>query len=333
MKRFLVCLILFTFASQWIFAQELLIKSVTIQPKDKSASLNPCLDQNGDTCALVKVVTDNLIGLEFRGTIKTVFNDGTYDVYMPSNSKKLSYGHHEYLSGQIDFKDYGFSRLRGGKTYIVKIETPTSEGKVVLRVQPSTASVIFDGRTTVFQKSGIYEYQVSPGTYKYSVEAPNFISFHGRIQIKESEVKTLPLSLKPIVHPVKIKCNVDDASVYIDGIDYGKIGLKKIPQGIHSIRISREQYLDWEEEVNVNSSVTSLSCFLKKNEKKVKEIHAIPITIIANTKKLYKNNKAIKEWTNGGSVIMFMPGKYFITKDNGTGKEIEVIDTPFTIHL
>lgn len=335
MRRIQFCFILLMLASQWMFAQELIVKSVIMHPKDNSALINPCVDFNGATCALVRVVTDNLIGLEFTNKgqyVKQTSKTGIYDIYMPPMSKRLSFGHKDYLAGQIEFHDFGYKGLKEGKTYIVRIETPSSEGKVVLKVQPSTASVIFDGQIAKVQENGIYEFSVSPSTYKYSVESPNFISFHGIIQVNKSEVKTIPLSLKPIVHPVNIECNVDDAFVYIDGIDYGKVGLKNIPQGLHRVRVSKEKYLDWEEEINVDSLVTSLSCFLEKN-KNVKEIHAVPVTIIARSMKIYKNNKEIKEWKNGKSVIMFMPGKYFISNDDGVGKEINVIDEPFTIHL
>lgn len=318
------------------FSQNLLVKDVTLQPKEKSAVINPCLDMNGDTCALVRIITDNLEGLEFDNTAqyvkKQIPKDGVYEIYMPFALNKLSYKHEDYLAGQINFADFGFKRLIKGKTYVVRIESPETEGKVIFKVQPATASVTFDGQSISALSTGMFEIPVSSGRYEYFVAAPNYIPYKGFIQVEKSEVKTIPISLTPIFHSVNICCNVKGASVYIDGVDYGKVGRKiKISQGTHKIRISKEKYMDVEDVVNINSTVSELSYSLSKNTN-IHEIHAIPITIIAKSKKIYKNNKEIKGWSSGAE-IKFMPGKYMITDDNGEGVEIEVIDKPFVVNL
>jgi hypothetical protein len=66
-----------------------------LQPSDMTAITDPCLDNNGDTCALVKIITDDLIGLEFDNTEQYVkartIGKGSYEVYMPYLLNKLSY--------------------------------------------------------------------------------------------------------------------------------------------------------------------------------------------------------------------------------------------------
>ena len=46
-------------------AQTITIKSVSLQPNDQSAIVQPVFDNNGDTCALIKIKTDHLLGIEF----------------------------------------------------------------------------------------------------------------------------------------------------------------------------------------------------------------------------------------------------------------------------
>lgn len=319
------------------YSQELFIKEVMFQPWDRTAIIEPCFDNNGDTCALVRIVTDNLIGLEFDNSeqyVKTQTKEaGIYEIYMPYILNKLSYKHKEYLSGQINFADFGYKRLKEGKTYVVKIETPSSKGKVVLKVQPSTAAVIFNGLEVQKEQSGIYEFTVSPGTYQYSVKASDYTPYQGLVQIGKSEVKTIPLSLKPIIHPIYIECNVDDAKVYIDGIDYGEAGeWINIAQGTHEIRISKDKYIDVNETIEIDSTISQFSYSLEKN-RNLLEIHAIPITIITNSKKIYKNNRQLKDWGGSGSAVNFMPGKYMISDDWGKHIIIEVIDQPFTVTI
>lgn len=331
MKCCLTCF--FVFFIHESIAQQLIVKDVIILPKDKTAITNPCLDFNGDTCALVKIIADNLEGLEFPNLqyVKVTFRDGVYEVYLPAMSKKLSFGHKDFLAGQIDFPDFGFKRLKGGKTYLVHIETPVSRGKIILKVHPKNAIVTFDEKKVSTLQTGIYEFAVSSGTYKYSIEALDFVPYHGIVQLGKSEIKTISLSLKPILHSVSIICNVDDASVFIDDIDYGKVGVVKIPQGTHRIRISKDKYMDVEENVTIDATIPILEFTLEKN-RNVLEVHPIPIIIKSKSKNIYKNNKEIKGWSNG-KAIKFMPGKYLISDENGNGKVIEVIDKTFIVNL
>ena len=111
----LICLV-YT-VSSW--SQNMTIKSVALQPSDKTATIQPCLDNNGDTCALLKIKTDNLEGLEFSNPnqyIKKTYSDGIYSVYLPELSRKLDFKHKDYMPIQLDMADYGYRKLRRGKT-------------------------------------------------------------------------------------------------------------------------------------------------------------------------------------------------------------------------
>lgn len=338
MNRIVICIwLILCIVTSRAYSQELFVKEVMLQPSDMTAITDPCLDNNGDTCALVKIITDDLIGLEFDNTEQYVkartIGKGSYEVYMPYLLNKLSYKHKEYLSGQINLADFGFKRLKSGKTYIVSLETPSAKGKVVLKVQPSSASVLFNGQELPTVQSGIYEFSESSGIHQYSVEASNFIPFQGLVQIDKSEVKVISLSLKPILHSVYVESDVNGAIVFIDGVNYGEVGRQiEIAQGMRKIRIFKDKYIDIEETVEVDSTTTNLFYSLEKN-KNVLEIHAVPVTIFTESKKLYKNNKEIKDWGGNGSVVKFMPGKYMISNSKGKEVIIEVSDTPLTINL
>ena len=102
------------------YSQELEIKSVSLQPSDKTAIQQPVLDSNGDTCALIKLKV-NLQGLQFTNKTQYVgdvkYVDGCYCLYKsPHLSRMISFQHPDYLPGQIDLSDYGYRRLKGGKT-------------------------------------------------------------------------------------------------------------------------------------------------------------------------------------------------------------------------
>lgn len=318
-------------------AQTMTIKSVSLQPSDKTAVENPCLDLDGDTCALVKIKTDHLEGIEFTNPnqyIKTSYSDGTYSVYVPTAIRKLDFQHKDYMPVQIDMADFGYRRLKGGRTYMVTLEAVRMvdlKSTVVLKVEPKNSTVVFDKKSISMNSNGIYEIPVTLGLHSYSVGATNFQPQTNSFTIGKSEVKTLTVKLQPIMHEVLVGSNAFKARVYVDNMDYGGIGKKQIPQGMHNIRVQADGYLDMEQDVDITDTTGYLSFILKEN-KMVAHVHATPVTIFSSSSCVYKNNKRIKEWTNGAT-IMFMPGKYLLSDDNGRTKKIIVESEPIVIDL
>lgn len=319
--------------------QKLEIRNVSLQPSDNSATLYPCLDNNGDTCALIKIKTDNLDGIVFPNSnqfIKTSYSSGIYSVYLPALSRKLDLQHKDYMPLQIDMSEYGYKKLRKGKTYLVVLHAPKKndlKSSVVLKIEPQTAVVTFDKKILDSSEKGTYEIPVTAGTYSFMVKSENYQLKEGSISVGKSEVKTVSIRLMPITHEVLVGSNVDKARVFVDNIDYGQVGMIVIPQGEHIIRVQAEGYVDSEKKVSVNVSTKTLSFILKEN-KRTTHIHATPVKIYApNSLYVYKNGKKIKEWTNGAT-IMFMPGKYLLsTFERGNEKEIIVGSEPMVINL
>ena len=338
MRRRILSLLLIAVTCN-VAAQELSIKSVSLQPTDLTAKQRPVLDLNGDTCALIKIKVANLKGLQFTNKLQyqgDVIQEGdTYLIYKsPFASRQISYQHSDYLPGDIDLADYGYKRLKSGKTYLVVMEAPaTGIGKsiIVLKVQPQSAVVTFNGKQASVIETGFYEFPVSEGSYSYSVAAQDFKPVSGTVTVAAGETKTQSLRLQPITHEVNVTCNVSSAHVFVDNIDYGKVGKLQMPQGQHVVRIQADGYLDNEETIGISADTPQLTYNLKKNENRI-DIHATPVTIISSSKRIYKNNKELKGWTSG-KPIMFMPGKYMISDVNDNYKIIEVGSKPMKVTL
>ena len=327
-------LVLFPFSA---FAQELTIKNVSMQPNDLTAVQSVCLDNNQDTCALLKIKTDNLEGVQFpeqNQYIKSYYSDGIYYVYLPALCTKLDIQHKDYLKIQLDMKDFGFKRLHKGKTYLVILEAPKIkdlESSLVIKVEPESSTLYFDEQEYSSNSNGTYKIPISPGNHTYKVVFPDYLSENGTIQIGKLEAKTLTVVLKPILHEIDVKSNVDDASVYVDNIYYGRVGNLKLPQGNHNIRVQAEGYVDSENDVQINSATGSLSYNLELN-RKVIDVHPTPVRIFSTASNVYKDNKKIKEWKNG-AIINIMPGKYLIEDDAGHKQKIKVNSEPMDVYL
>lgn len=338
MKKLFLCLLILCSVLN-VVGHEFIIKRVSMQPSDLSAIKNPYFDLNGDTCALIKIQTKNLEGIQFSNPnqyIKCLYTDGIYYVYMPSLGRKLDLIHKDYMPLQLDMANYGYNRLKKGKTYLVVLEAPlVSELKssVILKVEPNYANVIFNEINYAANSTGTFEFPVTEGIHSYMVMAENYLSQNATISVKKSEVKTISIRLQPIMHEVLIGSNVDNARVFVDNIDYGSIGKLKIPQGNHIIRVQAKGYTDSVQNIYVSQTTSSLSFVLKEN-KKVTHIHAVPVTINApETPCIFINNKKIKEWKNGVP-IMLMPGTYSVTAFERSRERIIVVgNEPITINL
>ena len=317
--------------------QIMTVKSVTLQPTDDTAITQPCLDNNGDTCALLKIKTEKLVGLKFPNHnqyIKAEYVDGIYYVYIPALNRKLDLLHSDYLPLQLDMSDYGYKRLRSGKTYLITLNAPHKTeltSILILKINPRSAMLYFDGKGLTPSSNGIYEIPVLVGTHEYTINAQNYHSKTGYVSIEKPEVRTLSITLLPITHKVAIKCNVNKARVFVDNIDYGKVGNMYIPQGYHNIRVQADGYVDVEQDVNISVSTKSLSFKLKENKRST-HIHATPVTITSESEKMYKNNKQIKGWISGVPV-MIMPGKYLLSNGHGKNKKIVVGSQPMDVKL
>ena len=316
----------------------MIIKSVSLQPNDLTAMEQPHLDNNGDTCALIKIRTDNLDGIEFSNPnqyISVSYTRGVYSIYVPAISRKLDFLHKDFMPVQLDMADFGIRRLRKGKTYLVVLEATKANdltSSVIFKVDPKWSEVIFDDKNHTATSNGTIEIPALPGRHTYMVVADDYNLQNGSISIGKNEVKTISVRLQPITHEVNVDCNVSNARVFIDNIDYGGIGKLQIPQGKHEIRLQAKGYLDMERVVVVDRNTSTLSYTLTKNSNE-KHIHAVPVTIIApQSSCIFKNNKKLENW-DSSTPIMFMPGKYEISDDRGKTYKLVVKDEPLTINL
>ena len=333
----LLLLIGFLLSLNQVSGQSITIKSVSLQPADKAAIEQLCLDNNGDTCALLKIKTNHVEGLQFSNPnqyIKYSYKDGVYWVYVPNQSRRLDFLHKDYMPVSLDMEVYGYRRLKKGKTYLVTLDIPQLtelKSSVIIKVEPKNSNIIFDDKNYGYNPNGIFEIPILSGRHSYMVSADNYNSFNSIINVGKNEVKTISIRLQPILHEVIIESNIDKARVFIDNVDYGKVGKIMIPQGFHNIRVQADGYIDSEKEMIVNSSIKNLSFTLSEN-KKVTHIHATKVTIYSNSKNIYKNNKKIKGWYNGAT-IMFMPGKYMLSTNKGISKIIIVGTEPMVVDL
>ena len=123
MTRRFFCL-LFTAVAFVCQAQELKVKSFELLVDDKSAIKNGLLDNNGHICALIRIeLPDSLDRIEGNvvGTLKKA--EDCWQVFLTDGTRMMRIIPSNRVPLMITFADYQLKSLKGGCTYLLKIES------------------------------------------------------------------------------------------------------------------------------------------------------------------------------------------------------------------
>ena len=187
-------------------------------------------DQNGETAALIKVVTTQT-GFTFDGgalgIVKTVQKPSEVWVYVPRGLKKITISHPQlgmlrdyYLNVPIEAaRTYEMVLVAGEVQTIVK-QARTSQ-YVVFQLVPPDAVVELDGEL-LKTEGGVASKMMKFGTYNYRVQAPDYLLEAGSVTIDDPDNKKIVnISLKPNFAQVNIKVD-NNAEIWINGNKKGE---------------------------------------------------------------------------------------------------------------
>lgn len=315
-KVFILLLACALLSPAMVTAQELKVADVHLAQDDNTAIKNQVKDINDNVCALVKIDAGNLEGLAFPNKneyISTTRKDGIYYVYVPASFYKLTLQHESFPRLDINFKEQYGIKFKSGKTYYVKLDVPSTtkidKSDIYINVIPAKACLTVNGDTLPGNADGKYQFKADEGNYSYTVSADGYESRKGSFSLNSPTSKTIMVRLQPILVGVSVQCNRSDANVFIDDINYGSVGSLKVPKGYHELRVHEDGYLDFTKNVDFEDNGI-INATLKKNVN-VKDIHAVEITVMTKSKRLYKNNKLLREYERvaGGYIIHLMPSK------------------------
>lgn len=265
-KKFLLVLPFFLMALH-INGQNISVSSFKLIENDLTANTAGTMerDQNGETAALIKVVTSET-GFSFDGgmvgIVKTRQEVGEIWVYVPHGIKKMSIRHPQL--GVL--RDYYFPiSVEKARTYEMvittgKVQTIVNQSLkkqfVIFSVSPHTATVEFNGEILELDETGYAEIGVPYGTYSYRISCPDYHTTAGNLEIKDGGDKPeVTVNLTPNFGWLEVSATPDynGAVVFVDGKKMGTVPFEKlqIKSGTHRLKIERELYKDYESEIEV----------------------------------------------------------------------------------
>ncbi len=229
-KRHVFFLLIALFAVLSAKAQNIGVASFRLAEFDLTANTHgtQVLDQNGNTCALIKVETTQT-GFAFdvgmMGITKVEQHTGEIWVYVPFGVKHITIQHQQLGT----LRDYYFPcPIQEARTYIMQlttgrvntfVEEEVGGSFLVINVSPANAMVTVDGQLQETE-NGTATVFLEYGDHNYRVEAPNYETEVGAVQIGK-EKKEMEVKLKSSQASLTLSCIDKNAEIYINEKKYG----------------------------------------------------------------------------------------------------------------
>lgn len=277
-----IILLLFSFsATNQLAAQEIGVSSFRILENDLTANTHGSMerDQNGDVCALIKVVTTEK-GFGFDGgmvgIMKVVPKMAEIWVYVPHGIKRITIQHPQL--GML--RDYYFPiPVEKARTYEMKLSTgqvqtvtnvTVQQQFVVFQVEPKDASIEINNEMLIANDQGMATKRLPYGRYTYQISSPNYHSQSGVVELTSENKVVVPVQLKPHFGWINLTSLEDyhGAYVYLNNERIGQLPMKTglLKSGNYHIRIMKPMYKILEQDVEVfDNETTEMDIQLQPN--------------------------------------------------------------------
>jgi uncharacterized protein (TIGR02145 family) len=280
---------------------ELNVKSFRKLESDMTARIEaPKLDQNGEYCAIIKVVTDQT-GFVWEsdglGIVAAEPKIGEYWLYVPFGAKRLTVKHaqlgilRDYMYTLPIEKSTVYELVLSSGKVIVTVQDEIASQFLYIRTEPANALIYINDR---FETTGEFQRKLKPGKYTYRIEAPLYHNQAGVIHLTESK-EELNVVLKPAFGYLEVSSTPESsARVLIDGKEQTTTTpLKSEPlaSGDYTVQVIKDMYQPATQKVTVqDGKTTPIEFTLLPNFAELSVSSATDANIFVNNQKMGTGN-------------------------------------------
>ncbi len=130
-------------------------------------------------------------------------------------------------------------------------------GTVIVRSTPPGASVFFDGKEMLGSTPMEVPEVSVDAAHKITVMKEGYANTVETVTLKPGERKEVEVTLKALSGEIRISSSPSGAKVYLDDKDIGRhtpTGPLPVSAGKHTVKLKKEGYKVWENEVTVKAS-------------------------------------------------------------------------------
>ncbi len=268
MRRFIV-FILPLLLTITLTAQKISVKDFKIVTNDLTARVTaPVIDQNGDKCALIKVITDQKGFVwegDMLGIVETDYKIGEHWLYVPYGAKYLTI-RHEKLGALRNYK-YPMAIKKATAyelhlttasvlTTVEEREIPTQW--VIFTSEPKGADVYVDDE---YKDVTDYQVELEEGKHTYRIEKPLHHTYAGVINPKaDGEKVEVHAKLEPNYGFASFTTNPANGTITIKGENINKespFTTDRLKSGDYQVTVSKNLYHDTTITITIRDNETT----------------------------------------------------------------------------
>ncbi len=210
-----------------VMAQSMSVTSFELDEMDLAA-ITPdtkVIDQNGETCALIRIQTKAkgfVFDVGMLGVTKTDDNHvGEVWVYVPRGVKYMTIRHAQFDA----IERYRFPvSIEQGRTYVMRLATAKVHTIVeeddglsyfTLNVTPATAMVTVDNEAKSLDPDGSLILRLTRGSHSYTVQAPGYAPQTATFTLGVDRLSR-EIRLESVLASLSVTCATPGASLYVN---------------------------------------------------------------------------------------------------------------------
>ncbi len=172
-----------------LWAQEVKVKSFEQDPTDLAAQHENVKDANGDMCALIKVqILDEAVKFEGDVIKQSEKSPNEYYVYVIDGTQRLKISASNAMPAEVEFSKYGIDELKGGITYVLKMEMPEAAPGVTFEVGMPNVNITVDGKAYKTDAAGGLDLPLTNGKHSFVVSKAGYKTYQGSFEINKVPV-------------------------------------------------------------------------------------------------------------------------------------------------
>lgn len=167
-----------------LWAQEVKVMSFELDGTDLTAQHENVKDANGDMCALIKVqILDDKVTFEGDVIGKPKHNQNEYYVYVIDGTQRLKISTENTMPTEIEFSKFNIEEVKGGSTYVLKLEMPEKAPGAVFEVGVPDVDIVVDGKAYKTDATGGLDLPLANGNHTFKVSKEGYKTQEGTITI------------------------------------------------------------------------------------------------------------------------------------------------------
>ncbi len=254
MRKFTTFLITVFWAVSAFAQSSVKVESFQMLPNDLDARVHyPQKDQNGETCAIIKVVTTQT-GFEWEpdglGIVDAPYKTGEYWLYVPRGARRLTIKHRNF--GVL--RNYHYTLpIEAATVYemVLDIDDTNMDDDdddiiisqwLTVESQPTDADVFINDQ---WVGTTPYRQKYTQGTYNYRIEKKNYVSEPGRLEILDEPVD-MRFALRPDFGNLVITSAPESGmKIYLDDENTGMVTpdtISNLASGTYTVKLISPWY-------------------------------------------------------------------------------------------